>query len=91
MTDRRAHFVSTLVALRSATDPEPLIAVGRWQGQILETPRGGGGFGYDPLMFIPALGLCVAELNLDAKNRVSHRALAAQRMLLAMRESWHLA
>ena len=91
VTDRRAHFVSTLVALRSAMDPEPLIAVGRWQGQILNTPRGSGGFGYDPLMFIPALGQCVAELDLDAKNRVSHRALAAQRMLLAMRESWHLA
>jgi XTP/dITP diphosphohydrolase len=89
--DRRAHFVSTLVALRSADDPEPLVTVGRWQGQILDAPRGSGGFGYDPLMFIPELGLSVAELGAEMKNRASHRAVAAQRMLLAMRESWHLA
>jgi XTP/dITP diphosphohydrolase len=91
LTDRRAHYVCTLVALRSADDPEPLIAVGRWQGQILDVPRGCGGFGYDPLMFIPALGQSVAELDAELKNRVSHRAAAAQCMLLAMRESWHLA
>ena len=60
--DRRARFVSTLVALRHADDPEPLIAFGRWEGEILAAPRGEGGFGYDPLMFIPALGATVAEL-----------------------------
>ncbi len=91
VTDRRAHFVSTLVALRGADDPEPLIAVGRWSGQILDAPRGASGFGYDPLLFIPALGCSVAELDADIKNRVSHRALAAQRMVLAMREGWQLA
>ncbi len=91
VTDRRAHFVSTLVALRSADDPEPLIAVGRWAGEILEAPRGNSGFGYDPLMFIPALGQSVAELAVDVKNRASHRAVAAQRMMQAMREGWHLA
>ncbi|MEQ1807049.1 MAG: RdgB/HAM1 family non-canonical purine NTP pyrophosphatase [Burkholderiaceae bacterium] len=91
VTDRRAHFVSTLVALRSADDPEPLIAVGRWSGEILESPRGSSGFGYDPLLFIPALGHSVAELDLETKNRVSHRALAAQRMVQAMREGWQLA
>ena len=67
-TDRRAKFVSTLVALRSADDPEPLVAVGRWQGEILEAPRGAGGFGYDPLMFIPALATSVAELDPATKN-----------------------
>jgi XTP/dITP diphosphohydrolase len=89
--DRRAHFVSTLVALRGADDPEPLVAVGRWAGEILDAPRGSGGFGYDPLMFIPALGKTVAELDAEAKNRHSHRAVAAQQMLQAMREAWHLA
>ncbi|MFZ2651987.1 MAG: non-canonical purine NTP pyrophosphatase [Burkholderiaceae bacterium] len=89
--DRRAHFHCTLVALRSADDAEPLIAVGRWPGEVLDAPRGSGGFGYDPLMFIPALGKTVAELSADVKNALSHRALAAQQMLSAMRESWHLA
>lgn len=89
--DRRAHFVSTLVALRSANDPEPLIAVGRWRGEILEAPRGEGGFGYDPLVFVPDLGASVAELDAATKNQHSHRALAARQMLALMRESWALA
>src|SRR4051812_8981525 len=59
---RRARFVSTLVALRSAADPEPLVAVGRWEGEILEQPDGSGGFGYDPLLWIPELGRSVASL-----------------------------
>lgn len=88
--DRRAKFVSTLVAIRSADDPEPLVAVGRWQGEILEAPRGAGGFGYDPLMFIPALGTSVAELDAATKNTHSHRALAAAQMLALMRDAWHL-
>jgi len=88
--DRRARFVSTLVAVRSADDPEPLVAVGRWQGEILDTPSGEGGFGYDPLMFIPALGKSVAELDAATKNAHSHRALAAAQMLALMREAWRL-
>lgn len=88
--DRRAKFVSTLVAIRSADDPEPLVAVGRWPGEILEAPRGVGGFGYDPLMFIPALETSVAELDAATKNAHSHRALAAAQMLSLMREAWHL-
>jgi XTP/dITP diphosphohydrolase len=88
--DRRARFVSTLVALRSADDPEPLIAFGRWNGEILEAPRGQGGFGYDPLMYIAPLGKTVAELDAGVKNRHSHRALAAQQLLALMREVWHL-
>ncbi|QTN24110.1 RdgB/HAM1 family non-canonical purine NTP pyrophosphatase [Rhizobacter sp. AJA081-3] len=89
-TDRRAKFVSTLVALRSADDPEPLVAVGRWQGEIIEAPRGAGGFGYDPLMFIPALASSVAELDAATKNAHSHRALAAAQMVALMRSAWHL-
>ena len=91
VADRRARSVSTLVALRSADDPEPLVAVGRWHGEILTAPRGRGGFGYDPLMFIPALGCAAAELDAATKNAHSHRALAAQQMLVLMREAWHLA
>lgn len=90
VVDRRARFVSTLVALRSADDPEPLIAVGRWHGEILAAPRGQGGFGYDPLMYIPALECSVAQLEATRKNEVSHRALAARQMLTLMHEAWHL-
>ena len=86
--DRRASFVSTLVALRHAGDPEPLVAVGRWSGEILDAPRGDGGFGYDPLVWIAALGRSVAELGAAQKNALSHRALAARDMLALMREHW---
>lgn len=86
--DRRCAFVSTLVALRHADDPEPLIAFGRWNGEVLRAPRGEGGFGYDPLVFIPALGLSVAELDAATKNAHSHRALAAAEMLVRLRGSW---
>jgi len=88
--DRRAHFVATLVALRSADDPEPLIAVGRWTGEILMDPVGSGGFGYDPLMFIPTLGASVADLGAAVKNAHSHRAIAALQMLGLLRAVWHL-
>jgi len=88
--DRRARFVSAIVAVRSADDPEPLIAVGRWHGDVLEAPRGDGGFGYDPLVFVAALGKTVAELAPEVKNRVSHRAQAAERMLALLRDEWRL-
>lgn len=90
VADRRARFVSTLVAVRSADDPEPLIATGRWQGAILESASGEGGFGYDPLMFIAPLGRSVAQLDAATKNAHSHRALAAAQMLALMREAWQL-
>jgi XTP/dITP diphosphohydrolase len=89
-TLRSARFVATLVALRCADDPEPLVAVGRWAGEILHVARGSGGFGYDPLVFIPALGLSVAELPAALKAAYSHRAIAAHRMLALMREAWGL-
>jgi XTP/dITP diphosphohydrolase len=89
-TDRRARFVSTLVAVRSAGDPEPLIAFGRWDGVLLNESRGAGGFGYDPLLHIPALGATVAQLDPAIKNRHSHRALAAAQMRRLMHEVWHL-
>jgi XTP/dITP diphosphohydrolase len=64
--------------------------MGRWEGQVLSEARGEGGFGYDPLLFIPSLGASVAELSAVQKNRHSHRALAAQDLLRQMREVWHL-
>ena len=87
---RRASFVCTLVALRAADDPQPLVATGRWQGEILQAARGSGGFGYDPLLFIPALGATVAELPPAQKNAHSHRALACRQMLALMRDAWAL-
>ena len=88
--DRRGHFISTLVAVRHAADPEPLVAVGRWPGEVLREARGSGGFGYDPLMFIPALGATVAELDAATKNAHSHRARSAAQLLALLREVWHL-
>ncbi len=90
ITARRAGFVCTLVALRAPGDPQPLVASGRWWGEILDAPRGSGGFGYDPLLFIPALGATVAELPRELKNAHSHRALACRQMLWLMREAWGL-
>ena len=88
--DRRAHFISTLVAIRHANDPEPLVAVGRWPGEILAAPQGAQGFGYDPLMFIPALGATVAELSAEMKNQHSHRARSAAVLRKMLSEAWHL-
>ena len=65
-----------LVAIGSADDPEPLIADARWYGEILLAPRGNGGFGYDPLFFVPETGCAAAELPLAEKNRISHRGRA---------------
>ncbi len=90
VTDRRGHFISTLVALRHADDPEPLVAVGRWPGEILRAARGDQGFGYDPLMFIPALGATVAELSAEVKNAHSHRARSAAQLRTLLHEAWHL-
>ena len=88
VSTRRARFVCALVAVRSAHDPEPLIAFGRWNGEILAAPEGSGGFGYDPLMFIPAQGCAAAAMPADTKNRLSHRAIACAQMLALMREVW---
>jgi len=88
VADRRAALVSTLVALRSADDPEPLIAVGRVAGQIAREPVGDNGFGFDPVMFLPAFGQTFAQLSPEIKNANSHRGQAARTMLALMRERW---
>ncbi len=87
-TNRRAALVSTLVAVRSKDDPEPLIAVGRAVGDITEKPIGINGFGFDPVMYIPHLGKTFAQLSDAEKNANSHRGKAAKRMLALMQESW---
>jgi XTP/dITP diphosphohydrolase len=88
ISDRRAALVSTLVAVRSADDPEPLIAVGRVTGEIARVPVGNGGFGFDPVMFIPEFGKTFAQLPVEVKNANSHRGKAVRQMLVLMRERW---
>ncbi len=90
VSERQARFVCTLVALRHADDPEPLISFGRWEATLLTAARGSGGFGYDPLVWIDALGASAAELSPAQRNRISHRALAAAQMRVLMREAWRL-
>jgi XTP/dITP diphosphohydrolase len=79
--DRRARFVSVIVFVRHADDPQPVIAEGEWHGEILESPRGSSGFGYDPLFFVPEFGQSAAELDADTKNRLSHRGQAMARLI----------
>lgn len=78
---RQARFHCVLVLLRHPADPVPLIAQGRWEGLILREPQGHGGFGYDPLFFVPSHGLSAAELDPAQKNAISHRGRAAADML----------
>jgi XTP/dITP diphosphohydrolase len=86
--NRRAALVSTLVALRTPDDPEPLVAVGRVAGEIAQEPAGSNGFGFDPVMFIPAFGKTFAQLPVEVKNAHSHRGMAARQMLELIRERW---
>jgi len=86
--NRRAAMVSTLVAVRSAHDPEPLVAVGRVVGEITREPVGHNGFGFDPVMFIPEFGQTFAQLPIEVKNAHSHRGRAARAMLDLLRERW---
>ena len=86
--DRRAHYTCVLVAVRSVDDPEPLIAEGRWFGVVSDTPRGDGGFGYDPYFLLPELGLTAAELDAAHKNRISHRGLAMAEVDRRLAAAW---
>jgi len=85
---RGAALVSTLVAVRSPEDPEPLIAVGRVAGLIARAPVGSNGFGFDPVMWIPEFGQTFAQLPVEVKNAHSHRGRAALAMVALMRERW---
>jgi XTP/dITP diphosphohydrolase len=79
--DRRAHYYCVMVLLRRADDPEPVVAEGIWRGEIAQAPRGTGGFGYDPLFYLPARRCTSAELDAGQKNRVSHRGQALAKLL----------
>lgn len=83
--DRRAHYHCSLVLLRHADDPQPIIAEGQWHGVILEAPRGEGGFGYDPLFLDSTFNLSVAQISTTDKNRVSHRGQALAALLEKLR------
>ncbi|MBU6502041.1 MAG: RdgB/HAM1 family non-canonical purine NTP pyrophosphatase [Burkholderiales bacterium] len=86
--NRRAALVSTLVAVRSPQDPEPLISVGRVVGEIAREPVGSHGFGFDPVMFVAQFGKTFAQLPPEVKNAHSHRGQAARDMMRLIRERW---
>jgi XTP/dITP diphosphohydrolase len=79
--DKSAYYYCVLVFVRHADDPQPVIADGRWNGVMIDTPRGEGGFGYDPYFYIPSLGKCAAELSADEKNAMSHRGQALRALV----------
>lgn len=81
VADRRAHYYCVLVLLHGADDPQPLIAEGEWHGEIAHEERGEGGFGYDPLFWLPELGKMSAELSRDEKHAISHRGQALRVLL----------
>lgn len=79
--DRRAHYVAVLVFVHHADDPQPIICEGEWHGEIIDTPRGSGGFGYDPYFLVPDLNQTAAEISADEKNRRSHRGKALRLLI----------
>ena len=80
-TDKSAYYCCVLVFVRHAEDPQPVIAEGRWQGELITKPRGEGGFGYDPHFLLPALGKTAAELSAEQKNELSHRGQALRALM----------
>ena len=84
--NRSAHYTCVMVYVRHPDDPEPVIAEGRWYGEIIDTPRGRNGFGYDPYFLLPALGRTAAELDAAEKNRASHRGRALARLIAQLRD-----
>ena len=86
--DRRAHYYCVIALVRTPFDPQPVIAEGVWHGEIIDTPRGSGGFGYDPHFYLPDLGKTAAELDAAHKNAISHRG-QAMAMLLERLKAGH--
>jgi XTP/dITP diphosphohydrolase len=87
-TNRRANMISVQVAVLTPLDPQPLISVGRVQGEIALQEMGEGGFGFDPVMWIPSLGKTMAQLDPAHKNSISHRGISAKAMVALIRENW---
>ncbi|WP_460874308.1 RdgB/HAM1 family non-canonical purine NTP pyrophosphatase [Paralcaligenes ginsengisoli] len=83
--DRIASYVAVLVYLRSADDPRPIVAEGVWKGEVVDTPQGTNGFGYDPYFYLPDLGKTAAQLSPEEKNQFSHRAQALKKLIQALR------
>lgn len=84
-TDRRAYYYCVIVLVRHADDPQPIIVDGSWYGEIIDQPRGSGGFGYDPYFFLPAFGKTSAELTAGQKNQISHRGQALAHLVEILR------
>ncbi len=84
--DRRAHYACVMVLVRHAEDPEPVIAEGRWLGEVIDAPRGTNGFGYDPYFHLPEQGKTAAELDAEQKNALSHRGKALRRLIAKLKE-----
>ena len=84
--ERTARFRCVMVYMRHAEDPAPLICQGVWEGRVLEAPRGEGGFGYDPVFWVPTEGCSAAELPAETKNRLSHRGQALRALLEALQQ-----
>ncbi|MDR3159810.1 MAG: RdgB/HAM1 family non-canonical purine NTP pyrophosphatase [Zoogloeaceae bacterium] len=85
--NRNARFICVIVLARHAADPQPIIAEGEWRGEILRAPRGGGGFGYDPIFLDKESNLASAELPPEVKNRKSHRGLAMRALIEKLQAS----
>lgn len=84
-SNRKAHYYCVIVLVRHPDDPQPLIAEGSWHGEIIDTPRGENGFGYDPYFFLPEFGKTGAELDPDHKNAISHRGKALELLVHKLR------
>ncbi len=84
-SNRKAHYYCVMVLVRYPHDPQPIIAEGAWHGEIIDTPRGSGGFGYDPYFLVPSFGQTGAELPLDVKNGISHRGQALAQLVAKLK------
>jgi len=91
VTDRSAHYYCVVVLVRHVADPEPIIAEGRWFGEVRDVARGANGFGYDPYFYLPTLRKSAAELDPEDKNAVSHRGQALRRLVELLRNQESLA
>ena len=86
ISDRRAHYYCVLVLVRHADDPQPVIAEGEWHGEIAQEERGDGGFGYDPMFWLPELGKMSSELTHEEKHAISHRGRAMKVLMEKLRK-----